>query len=104
MGEAGLQDRRGHRKKDQAPRTELEEAQIEIKRLKHKVTLHFRQIQFMLEPLDLNLRFFQFSSRGLVFLSVEAYLSGEGSIGEVCAKRGIRSDAQFGDWCISPSQ
>lgn len=30
--------------------------------------------------------------------AVKAYLSGEGSIGEVCAKRGIRSDAQFGDW------
>ena len=39
MGEAGLQDRRGHRKKDQAPRTELEEAQIEIERLKHKLYL-----------------------------------------------------------------
>ena len=30
--------------------------------------------------------------------AVKAYLSGEGSIGEVCAKRGIWSDAQFGDW------
>lgn len=39
MGEAGLQDRRGHRKKDQAPRTELEEAQIEIEQLKHKLYL-----------------------------------------------------------------
>ena len=39
MGEAGLEDRRGHRKKDQAPRTELEEAQIEIERLKHKLYL-----------------------------------------------------------------
>ena len=39
MGEAGLQDRRGRRKKDQAPRTELEEAQIEIERLKHKLYL-----------------------------------------------------------------
>lgn len=35
MGEAGLQDRRGRRKKDQAPRTELEQAQIEIEQLKH---------------------------------------------------------------------
>ncbi|MFR8089235.1 MAG: hypothetical protein ACLU6B_12170 [Lachnospirales bacterium] len=33
MGEAGLEDRRGKRKKDQAPRTELEKAQIEIKQL-----------------------------------------------------------------------
>ncbi len=39
MGEAGLQDRRGRRKKDQAPRTELEEAKIEIERLKHKLYL-----------------------------------------------------------------
>ena len=37
MGEAGLEDRRGKRKKDQAPRTELEAAQIEIERLKHKL-------------------------------------------------------------------
>ena len=37
MGEAGLEDRRGKRKKDQTPRTELEAAQIEIKQLKHKL-------------------------------------------------------------------
>ena len=37
MGEAGLEDRRGKRKKDQAPRTELETAQIEIERLKHQL-------------------------------------------------------------------
>ena len=37
MGEAGLEDRRGKRKKDQTPRTELEAAQIEIERLKHKL-------------------------------------------------------------------
>ena len=37
MGEAGLKDRRGKRKKDQTPRTELEAAQIEIERLKHKL-------------------------------------------------------------------
>ena len=37
MGEAGLEDRRGKRKKDQTPRTELEKAQIEIERLKHKL-------------------------------------------------------------------
>ena len=36
MGEAGLEDRRGKRKKDQVPRTELEKAQIEIELLKHK--------------------------------------------------------------------
>ena len=36
-GEAGLEDRRGKRKKDQTPRTELEKAQIEIERLKHKL-------------------------------------------------------------------
>ena len=39
MGEAGLQDRRGLRKKDQTPRTELEQAQIEIEQLKHKLYL-----------------------------------------------------------------
>ena len=39
MGEAGLEDRRGRRKKDQTPRTELEKAQIEIERLKHELYL-----------------------------------------------------------------
>ena len=39
MGEAGLEDRRGRRKKDQVPRTELEQAQIEIEQLKHKMEL-----------------------------------------------------------------
>ena len=39
LGEAGLEDRRGRRKKDQMPRTELEEAQIEIEHLKHKLYL-----------------------------------------------------------------
>lgn len=37
LGEAGLEDRRGKRKKDQQPRTELEKAQIEIEQLKHKL-------------------------------------------------------------------
>lgn len=36
LGEAGLEDRRGKRKKDQQPRTELEQAQIEIEQLKHE--------------------------------------------------------------------
>lgn len=39
LGEAGLEDRRGQRKKDQAPRTELEQAQIEIEQLRHKLYL-----------------------------------------------------------------
>lgn len=39
LGEAGLEDRRGKRKKDQVPRTELEAAQIEIERLKHELYL-----------------------------------------------------------------
>lgn len=39
MGKAGLEDRRGRRKKDQIPRTELEKAQIEIDQLKHKLYL-----------------------------------------------------------------
>lgn len=37
LGVAGLEDRRRQRKKDQAPRTELETAQIEIERLKHEL-------------------------------------------------------------------
>ena len=37
MGAAGLEDRRGKRKKDQTPRTELEKVQIEIERLKHEL-------------------------------------------------------------------
>ena len=39
MGAEGLEDRRGRRKKDQVPRTELEQAQIEIEKLKHKLYL-----------------------------------------------------------------
>ena len=39
LGEAGLEDRRGKRKKDQTPRTELEKAQIEIEQVKHKLYL-----------------------------------------------------------------
>lgn len=39
MGEAGLEDRRGKRKKDQAPRTELEQAKIENEQLKHRLYL-----------------------------------------------------------------
>lgn len=39
MGEAGLEDRRGKRKKYQQPRTELEQAQIEIEQLKYKLHL-----------------------------------------------------------------
>ena len=39
LGESGLEDRRGKRKKDQVPRTELEKAQIEIEQLKHKLHL-----------------------------------------------------------------
>ncbi len=39
MGERGLEDRRGRRRKDQAPRTELEQAQIEIEQLRYKLYL-----------------------------------------------------------------
>ena len=39
FGEDGLEDRRGKRKKDQKPRTELEQAHIEIEQLKHKLYL-----------------------------------------------------------------
>lgn len=51
LGEAGLEDRRGKRKKDQTPRTELEAAQIEIKRLKHKLYLAERENR-LLKKLD----------------------------------------------------
>ena len=51
LGEAGLEDRRGKRKKDQAPRTELEKAQIEIEQLKHK--LYFAEMERdLLKKLD----------------------------------------------------
>ena len=39
MWEEGLQDRRGQRKKNQTPRTELEQAQIKIEQLKYKLYL-----------------------------------------------------------------
>ena len=39
IGGAGLEDRRGKRKRTQVPRTELEAAQIEIEQLKHKLYL-----------------------------------------------------------------
>lgn len=39
QGEIGLEDRRGRRKRNQVPRTELEQAQIEIEQLKHKLYL-----------------------------------------------------------------
>lgn len=39
MGEAGLEDRRGKRKKDQTPRTELEQVRIENEQLKHRLYL-----------------------------------------------------------------
>ena len=38
-GESALEDRRGRRKRDQQPRTELEQAQIEIEQLKHKMKM-----------------------------------------------------------------
>jgi transposase len=37
LGEAGLEDRRGRRKVDQEPRSEIEELQIENERLKHEL-------------------------------------------------------------------
>ena len=38
-GETALEDRRGQRKKNQQPRTELERAQIEIEQLKHRLKM-----------------------------------------------------------------
>ena len=37
LGEAGLEDRRGRRKADQEPRSEIEKLQIENERLKHEL-------------------------------------------------------------------
>ena len=37
LGEAGLEDRRGRRKADQDPRSEIEKLQIENERLKHEL-------------------------------------------------------------------
>ena len=51
MGDAGLEDRRGKRKKDQIPRTELEKAQIEIERLKHELYMT-RMERDVLKKLD----------------------------------------------------
>lgn len=39
LGEAGFDDRRGRRKKDQSPRSEVERLQIENQQLKHKLYL-----------------------------------------------------------------
>lgn len=38
-GESALEDRRGQRKKDQQPRTELEQARIENEQLKHRLRM-----------------------------------------------------------------
>lgn len=43
LGDAGLEDRRGQAKRDQQPRTELEQAQIEIEKLKHQ--LYFSEME-----------------------------------------------------------
>ncbi len=51
MGDVGLEDRRGKRKKDQTPRTELEKAQIEIERLKHELYMT-RMERDVLKKLD----------------------------------------------------
>ncbi len=39
MGDAGLEDRRGRRKKSQTPRSEIEQAQIENEQLRHRLYL-----------------------------------------------------------------
>ena len=39
FGEAGLEDRRGKRKVDQEPRSELEKLQIENEKLKHELLM-----------------------------------------------------------------
>lgn len=51
LGTAGLEDRRGKRKRDQEPRTELEAAQIEIEQLKHKLYLAEME-NYLLKKLD----------------------------------------------------
>ena len=44
IGEAGLEDRRGKRKRNQVPRTELEAAQIEITIMPKPMTIYFRAV------------------------------------------------------------
>ena len=43
LGDAGLEDRRGQSKREQTPRTELEQAQIEIEKLKRQ--LYFAEME-----------------------------------------------------------
>ena len=43
LGETGLEDRRGQNKRDQSPRTEVEQAQIEIEKLKRQ--LYFAEME-----------------------------------------------------------
>ena len=47
MGEEGLEDRRGKRKKDQTPRNDLEKAKIEIEKLKHQLYLMEMERDFL---------------------------------------------------------
>ena len=68
MGEAGLEDRRGKRKKDQKPRTELEKAQIEIEQLKHKLYLAEME-RDLLKKLDEIVR------RAAIFSAFQTYLN-----------------------------
>ena len=53
LGESGLEDRRGKRKKDQVPRTELEKAQIEIEKLKHQLYMAERERDLLKKLKDL---------------------------------------------------
>ena len=78
MGEAGLEDRRGRRKKDQKPRTELEAAQIEIKRLKH---------QLYMAEMERDLLKNWTRSRGGMPLTSEAVASVPGCTGMSCRER-----------------
>lgn len=47
LGEAGLEDRRGKRKRDQTPRTELEQAQIKIEQLERKLYLAQAEVDLL---------------------------------------------------------
>ena len=44
LGEAGLEDRRGRRKADQEPRSEVEKLQIEIEKLKHQLYMEREEL------------------------------------------------------------
>ncbi len=56
MGDAGLEDRRGRRKKSQTPRSEIEQAQIENEQLKHRLYLAEMELALLKKVKELERR------------------------------------------------